>query len=57
MNSIETFTTATSVSMFAGIIMMVTNHNPVIGASITIISTISLIVGIMTGYVKSVDED
>jgi hypothetical protein len=53
----EIFTIVACSAMFTGVLMFLTNYNPIFGAYITIIASVSWIVGIATGYVKLTTEE
>lgn len=53
----ETFTIIACSAMFTGVIMTLTDYNPIFGAYTTITASVAWIVGIATGYVKLTTEE
>jgi hypothetical protein len=53
----ETFTIITCSAMFTGVIMVLTDYNPIFGAYTTIFASVAYITAIATGFVKPVKED
>lgn len=53
----EIFTIVACSAMFTGVIMFLTDFNPIFGAYTTIISSSAWIVGIATGFVKMTTEE
>jgi hypothetical protein len=53
----EIFTIVACSAMFTGVLMFLTNYNPIFGAYTTIIASVAWIIGIATGFVKTTDEE
>ena len=57
MKKSDAFTIIACSAMFTGVLLFLTNYNPIFGAYVTIISSVIWIIGIFTGFVKTTDED
>jgi hypothetical protein len=53
----EIFTIVACSAMFTGVLMFLTDYNPIFGAYTTIIASVAWIIGIATGFVKTTDEE